>query len=146
MGGRTVTRVRALRAMKLIPELRNLCEFFSIIDEVFAEQGAFDDQNIHKSLGRCYRAWLDCRESLDPDFNRNRYRQEMKASATSSPLRAPGFTKYSLEKRLTSEKNQKSQGQQESDKPSRSATTARTSRVASRSHSSGRRSSEYGEG
>lgn len=101
MGSRSTSRIRALRAARLVwSELGPLLELFATVDEVFNEPGAFDDQNIHKSLGRCYREWLKCRSSLDPDFNPNRYRQEMK-SAGDNPLLAAGFRRFSSEKKQT---------------------------------------------
>lgn len=72
-------RKKALRAMEAVkPVLVPLCELFSEVDEVFADEGAFDPAHIHKSLGRIYRSWLNTREALDPDFDRERYRNRMK--------------------------------------------------------------------
>lgn len=50
-----------------------LLELFSTVDDVFTTEGAFDQQNIHKSLGRIYREWKDCRSALDPKFNPDDY-------------------------------------------------------------------------
>lgn len=45
------------------------------MDEVFAEDGAFDRENVYKSLGRIYREWKDARTALDPGFDAAEWRQ-----------------------------------------------------------------------
>ena len=55
------------------PAMIALCELFAAIDDVFTTEGAFSPEHIHKSLGRAYRAWKDCRAVLDPDFDPKRY-------------------------------------------------------------------------
>lgn len=81
------------------PVLIPLLELFAVADEVFADEGAFAPEHLYKSLGRIYREWLDCREALDPDFNRAAYRNRMKKSqrtplgkrrAKGSPTRSSG--------------------------------------------------------
>lgn len=60
----------------------SLLELFSVCDDVFTEPEALSDSNVYKTGGRLYRAWLDTREQLDPEFNREKYRQEQKAMLT----------------------------------------------------------------
>lgn len=56
-----------------------MAEFFSVADEVFAEDGAFDGMisgsPAQKSLGRLYEQWKKCRKQIDPDFDSKRWRQ-----------------------------------------------------------------------
>lgn len=69
----------------VIDGIRPFVELFSVVDSVMDEPGAFDPDSIHKSLGRIYRQWLDTREEIDPNFDRARYRHEMK-SRQKTPL------------------------------------------------------------
>lgn len=55
------------------PAMLPLLELFSVCDDVFTTEGAFEPAHINKSLGRCYRAWKDCRGDLDPEFDPKRY-------------------------------------------------------------------------
>jgi hypothetical protein len=71
------------------PTMRPLLELFATVDDVMSEHDAFDEANIHKSLGRIYREWLDTREALDPDFDRERYRHEMKSGQAKKVRRSP---------------------------------------------------------
>lgn len=73
---------KALR--KVEPVMLPLLDLFSVVDDVMDEPNAFAPETIHKSLGRIYRVWLDTREALDPDFDRAKYRHDMKKRAKSS--------------------------------------------------------------
>lgn len=69
------------------PAIIPLCELFAAIDDVFTTEGAFAPQHIHKSLGRAYRAWKECRISLDPDFDPKRYpKRPRRAEAPSTSI------------------------------------------------------------
>lgn len=57
-------------------------ELFADTNDVFEEHDAFAPDKIHKSLGRLYRSWLNAREALDPNFDRQKYRHEMKSRKT----------------------------------------------------------------
>lgn len=52
-------------------ELLAMLALFSVADDVFTEDDAFQKKAI--SLGRIYRAWKDARTVLDPLFNSNDY-------------------------------------------------------------------------
>jgi hypothetical protein len=65
-----------LRARKEL--LLPLLDLFSTVDDVFTEDNAFEDTFRKLGYGRIYRAWLDTREVLDPDFDKNTYRNNMK--------------------------------------------------------------------
>ena len=54
-----------------------LLEMFSVLDEVFGTEGAFDNANIHTSLGRLYREWIRIRTYFDPNFNSAKYRHDI---------------------------------------------------------------------
>lgn len=77
-----------------------LLELFAMADDVFTEANAFDPTKIHHSLGRLYRQWLDTREHLDPEFNRDQYRHEMKKL---SPKK--GLTPLGRKQRVTGRRN-----------------------------------------
>jgi hypothetical protein len=127
---------RARKAFKAVePVLVPLLELFADVDEVFAEQGAFDPGNIHKSLGRIYRSWLDTRESLDSGFDREKYRQEMKRPSSRMGLTVPpasGSPKRSTARTSTSDKNPKKTAKREKPSAKKSATGARSGGSASR--------------
>lgn len=90
-----------------------LLELFATSDDVFSEPDAFAPKQIHHSLGRLYRSWLDTREALDPEFDRERYRHDMKKSVSPKKDRTPlgrkrpakGQRTSSTGRTLTSEKN-----------------------------------------
>lgn len=69
--------------------LSPLLDLFATVDDVLGEYDAFDPNQINKSLGRIYREWLNTRESLDPSFDRARYRHDMKAHQATKRQRSP---------------------------------------------------------
>lgn len=79
-----------------------LLELFATSDDVFSEPDAFAPKQIHHSLGRLYRSWLDTREALDPDFDRERYRFDMKKSASPKKGTTPLGRKRPAKERRTS--------------------------------------------
>lgn len=115
----------------LDPVLVPLLELFADVDEVFAEAGAFEPQNIHKGLGRIYRSWLSTREKIDPDFDPEKYRERMKKK----PPRRTGLTvppvsesrKRSTDRQPTSEKSRKRNAKPEKSSAKKSARRARSS-------------------
>lgn len=116
--------------------LRPLLELFSVSDDVFTEHDAFAPSQIHHSLGRLYRSWLDTRETLDPEFNREKYRHEMKSfqKKGTTPLgrkqRAKGQRTSSTERISTSEKSQRRTASSASGKRSKSARPVRSNSSA----------------
>lgn len=138
---------RKLDSATTIPNSRNfyedvlipLLELFATADDVFEEANAFDPSQIHHSLGRLYRTWLDTREHLDPEFNRDRYRHEMKKKVSPKKGRTPlGRKQRAKDQRpsstghiSTSAKNQRRNGNFASTRPSRSASSARSGSSAS---------------
>jgi hypothetical protein len=57
-----------------------LLDLFSVVDVVYTSPGVFDtDDDMRKALGQIYRSWLNAREQLDPEFDRSKYRIEIKA-------------------------------------------------------------------
>lgn len=106
------------------PALIPMCELFASVDDVFTEPEAFSKENIHKSLGRCYRAWLKARTDLDPEFDPERYRQKIKKrKAVRTGLSVPPAStsqRSSTGRTSISEKSQKQSAKsvRESVKPS----------------------------
>lgn len=106
--------------VRLAPVVVPLLEMFSVVDDVFDEADAFAPEKIHKSLGRIYRQWMDTREALDPGFDRERYRHDIKGRSKkkTSPLgREPlvaGSPTTSTDPRSISEKSQKKSAKPES--------------------------------
>lgn len=130
MGNETARAAKAVESV-LVP----LTELFGDVDEVFREEGAFDKQNIHKSLGRIYRSWLQTREALDPDFDREKYRQKMKKrrpqrTGLTAPLVSDSPTR-SMGRTQISEKSQKQTAKQEKRSAKKSVKGARSSGNAS---------------
>lgn len=70
------------------PAMIPLLELFSVVDDVFSTEGAFEPGNINKSLGRCYRQWKDTRAALDPEFDPKRYPKKQRPARKSEPLPA----------------------------------------------------------
>lgn len=113
-----------------------LLECFAAVDDVMTEHDAFAPGTIHKSLGRIYRQWLDSREVLDPDFDREKYRHDMKqrtkARTARSPLgrELPASTSRtsSTDRTSISEKSRKPSAP--SEKPSAKASASTTARSA----------------
>lgn len=64
---------RIQRYVEIEPALVPLCEMFAVVDDVFTEEGAFQQEHIRKSLGRIHRQWKRTRSALDPDFNPESY-------------------------------------------------------------------------
>lgn len=140
---------KTLRAYRRVePVMRPLLELFATVDDVMSEADAFEPGNIHKSLGRIYREWLETREALDPEFDRARYRHEMKSRPKKSPLGRPvkGSSTSSTGRTSTSDKSRKKTGRTEKPSAGRSATTARSSGSASGSRSTTGKRGAYGEG
>lgn len=133
----------------LIGVMIPLLELFAAVDDVMDEHDAFSSGNIHKSLGRIYRSWLDTREALDPDFDREMYRHEMKAKK--SPPRTPLGQPVSESRRSstgrTSISGKSRRTNAELGKPSakRSAKGARSDAPASTGPSPKRKGGAYGE-
>lgn len=76
-------RAKSLKAYKRVqPVMEPLLDLFAVSDDVFTEPEAFSPANIHKSLGRIYRSWLNARTQLDPEFDPARYRQLQKQTST----------------------------------------------------------------
>lgn len=44
-----------------------LLELYSVVDDVFTEEDAFERAKLHMSLGRIYRAWKTARHELGGD-------------------------------------------------------------------------------
>lgn len=144
---------KTLRAYRIVkPTLDPLLGLFSVVDDVLTEHDAFDEQNIHKSLGRIYREWLDTREALDPSFDRARYRHDMKSHQAAKVRRSPlgrelpasGSRKSSTGSTSTSEKSRKKSARPEKPEQRKSAKGAQSSSPASGGRSTTGRSSEYG--
>lgn len=121
-----------------------LLEMFAVVDSVFEEDNAFSHEHINHSLGRCYRAWLDARDALDPDFDRQKYRHDMKqksrekASLTKlgakkfSPSQAAkGSPTSSMGQPSTSEKKTRKTKSEEKRRVEKSASSARSDGRAS---------------
>lgn len=117
------------------PVLVPLCELFADVDEVFADEGAFDANHVYKSLGRIYRSWLNTREALDPDFDRERYRNRMKKRPVRTGLSVPPATasrKRSTDQQRISGKSRKKSEKQEKTSARPSVRRARSDGSASR--------------
>lgn len=57
-----------------------LLDLFSVVDVVYTSPGVFaTEEDMRKGLGQIYRSWLNAREQLDPEFDRSKYRIEIKA-------------------------------------------------------------------
>lgn len=133
------------------PVLVPLLELFATCDEVFDEQGAFDPNAIHKSLGRVYRVWLTTRSALDPSFDSQKYRQEMKGSAAKrTPLGreqpAKARRTSSTDPKSTSAKNRNRTGSSEKPSASKSVRRAQSETRVSGGQSSTKKSTEFGAG
>lgn len=141
--------MKALQRMS--PVMRPLLEMFAVVDDVMTEHDAFAPGQIHKSLGRIYRGWLDSREALDPEFDRERYRHEMKGrkKAPTTPLgrelRASGSLRSSTDPRQTSEKSPKKSGKNGKRSAKRSVEGAPSADRASSGHSKKKSRSASGE-
>lgn len=131
----------------------SLLEMFATVDDVMTEAGAFDPDHIHKSLGRIYRQWLNSRETLDPEFDRARYRHNMK-NRKKAPQRTPlgreqpasTQPRSSTARMLTSGKKQKPSAKPEKSSARRSAKAAKSGKRASGGRSTERNPSESGAG
>lgn len=55
------------RVESLIAATSPLLEFWSVAEDVFTEEGAFDSDRKATSLGRIYRAWKKTRKELGAD-------------------------------------------------------------------------------
>jgi hypothetical protein len=130
------TSKKARKAIKVCePVLLPLLDLFADVDEVFADEGAFDGAHLHKSLGRIYRSWLNTREALDPDFDRERYRNRMKKRPVRTGLTVPpvsGSRKRSTAPASISEKNRKKTVKPEKSSASPSVRRVRSDGSASR--------------
>lgn len=65
-----------------------LLELFSVLNDVFTTEGAFEPEYIHKSLGRCYRQWKDTRSALDPEFDPKRYPKKQRRRSAEPEAKA----------------------------------------------------------
>lgn len=90
-----------------------LLEAFSVMDDVFTEDDAFSEPKIKMGMGRMYRAWVDCRRALDPEFNTEQLERPQRwlpktvreaRRSTSRP--APNSKNSSTVQRQTSAKKQ----------------------------------------
>jgi len=151
LGGSEID-LRAQKAFRRVePVVRPLLELFANADEVFAEQGAFDPENIHKSLGRLYRSWKACRTELDPSFDPKRYEQEMKsATVRTTPLgrkrAVRGSQKRSSVPKSISEKSRKKTEKREKPSAKKSVRSAQSAGHVSGSRSRPKSSSVSGVG
>lgn len=135
------------------PALIPLTELFADVDEVFAEDGAFAPENIHKSLGRIYRAWLRSRTALDPDFDPERYRLDQKAKMRSRrPIRVglsvqpvADLSTPSTDQQSISGKSRKQTAKQEKSSVKKSAKGVRSAGTVSAGRSKKRSRSGSGE-
>lgn len=67
-----------------------LLGLFAVVNDVMEEPDAFSDEKLKPSLGRIYREWLNARSQLDPEFDKERFRHQMKSSKSShTPNRKP---------------------------------------------------------
>lgn len=147
----TLPSKKARKAFKQVePVMRPLLELFASVDDVMSEHNAFSESSIHKSLGRIYRQWMDTREALDPGFDRERYRHEMKAGKKKgkSPLGRKPLAEVSpsssTDRRSISEKSQKKSARSENASASRSAKAAPSDDLASGGRSTKKNRSGYG--
>lgn len=131
----------------------SLLEMFASVDDVMTEAGAFDPEHIHKSLGRIYRQWLNSRETLDPEFDRARYRHQMKNRKKSSqrtPLgrEQPASTQRtsSTARMLTSGKKPKPNAKHEKPSAKTSARDAKSGKRVSGGRSTEKNHSGSGAG
>lgn len=129
-----------------------LLECFAAVDDVLTEHDAFAPETIHKSLGRIYRQWLDSREALDPDFDRQKYRHDMKAKTKERTARSPlgrelpasGSQTSSTGRTSISEKSTRRSAAQEKLRVKTSASRARSDRSASTGRSNTKNPSASG--
>lgn len=96
-----------------------LLDFFAAGDDVFTEHDSFDPSRINASLGRLYRAWLNCRTALDPEFDRDRYRYEQKQKPRVSVSGFPKTTPF-MDQKSISETSRKKTAKPEKKSPKRS--------------------------
>jgi hypothetical protein len=141
--------IKALQRMR--PVMSPLLELFAAVDDVMTEHDAFAPEAIHKSLGRIYRSWLDTREALDPEFDRDRYRHDMKGrkKTPTTPLgrelRASGSLRFSTDPKPISGESRKKSGKNGKRSAKRSAGAASSDSPASSGHSKKKSRSVSGE-
>lgn len=149
----TVPSKKTLRAFQRTEHVMlPLLDLFATVDDVMTEAGAFEPEHIHKSLGRVYRSWLDTREALDPEFDRDRFRHDMKGRprSTLTPLgrKRPvqEARKSSTETTQISEKSRRESAKNEKRSAKKSVQGARSGTPASGGRLPKKRSSESGVG
>lgn len=149
----TLPSKKVLKAYKQVePVMRPLVELFAVVDDVMTEHDAFDDKQIKKSLGRIYREWRDnTRPALDSEFDRERYRHEMKGhrKKKGTPLGkerlASGSLTRSTDQKQTSDKSQSESARGESASAKRSAKDVRSDAPVSSGRSKKKNRSVSGE-
>ncbi len=153
MGKKAKKRAKVERNQRAVEyAIIPLLELFADVNDVMEEHDAFAPGAIHKSLGRIYRSWLDTREALDTNFDRARYRHDMKArkkkptTPLGRELPASGALTFSMDPKLISVKNQSATGKSGKPSAKSSAKAAPSDAPVSSGRSKKKKSSGSGAG